>query len=149
MHGPTCVPWALHYNFIEYTQFHTTSSLRSTLANGRDGQFKTSSPFEAYVDFYVHDYNDYIRAFHDEYYLEVIAKDEDNFVDKGHMGDRQGGYDIGQVRAISTMGICRSIIKDGKVVVDVPDKVWKKWDEYQKRKSVGRVEGHNGDSHGK
>lgn len=137
VHGPLCVPWALHYNFVGYTQFQTPQHLREALGKGRDGQFKSSSGFEACADFYVHDYNDYLKAFQDPYYLEVVAKDEENFVDKGieKFGNREQGYNVGEARAISTMGVPKSIIKDGKVVVSVPDSVWRKWQEFQQRKT--------------
>ncbi|RVX70411.1 hypothetical protein B0A52_05910 [Exophiala mesophila] len=139
VHGPLCVPWALHYNFVGYIQFQTPQHLREALGKGRDGQFKSSSGFEACADFYVRDYNDYLKAFQDPYYLEVIAQDEENFVDKGieRFGNREQGYNVGEVRAISTMGITKSIIKDGKAVIQVPDSVWKKWEEFQDRKRAG------------
>lgn len=152
VHGPLCAPWALHYNIVEYTQYHTPLALREALSSGRDGEFKTGSPFEACADFYVKDYKDYLAAFRDPYYLEVVKKDEDNFVDKGQVaqGARGGikggsaavaekesvGGGSGSARAISAMGVCRSVIRDGKAVVDVPEQVLRVWEEYQARKTT-------------
>lgn len=158
-HGPLCVPWALHYNIVEYTQYLTPPDLQTTLARGKDSQggARGVSTFGACADFYVRDYEDYLRAFRDEYYLEVVAKDEDKFIDKGQVEDsakeegqggdqegaererRGGGAGTrglgGSVRAVSMMGYCRSIIKDGKAVVEVKREIWDLWEEYQRRKA--------------
>lgn len=80
------------------------------------------------------DYKDYLAAFKDPYYLEVINRDEDLFVDKGQVKGRGQREALGDVLAISVMGFCRSIVREGRAVVDVPDDVWRLWEEYQGRK---------------
>lgn len=132
-HGPMCAPWALHWGFVEYTQYQTSSELRQALAGGKDGGFKAGSPFEACADFYVKDYNDYLAAFQDPYYLEVIKPDEDTFVDKGQV-DGSSTKELGKLKAISTMGLCKSIIRDGQAVVSIPEEVQATWERYQQQK---------------
>lgn len=126
---------ALHYGILEYTQYHTPTRLREALSQGKDGDFKGSSPFEACADFYVKDYKDYLAAFKDPYYLEVINKDEDLFVDKGQVEGKGERVALRGVMAISAMGVCRSIIREGKAVVDVSEDIWRRWEEYQGRKN--------------
>jgi len=125
---------ALHYGIVEYTQYHTPARLRQALSQGKDAGFTGSSPFEACADFYVKDSKDYLAAFKDPYYLEVINRDEDLFVDKGQVKGRGQREALGDVLAISVMGVCRSIVREGRAVVDVPDDVWRVWEEYQGRK---------------
>ena len=141
-HAPLCIPWALHYNFVEYTHYLTSSENQLALAQGKDSQggTRSMSPFTAAADFYIKDYQDYLAAFRDPYYLEIVMKDENNFVDKGQAegsarDDRSDSMD-GSARAISMMGYCRSAIKDGKAVIDVPEEVWTKWNDYQSRKKT-------------
>lgn len=131
-HGPICAPWALHWNFVEYTQYQTSTEHRQALLGGKDGDFKAGSPFTACADFYVRDYNDYLAAFQDPYYLEVIKPDEDAFVDKGQI-EGADTQELGKLRAISTMGLCKSIIRNAEAVVNIPDEVWTRWRKYHGR----------------
>lgn len=80
------------------------------------------------------DYKDYLAAFKDPYYLEVISRDEDLFVDKGQVEGRGEREALGGVMAISAMGVCRSIIREGEAVVDVSEDIWRRWEEYQGRR---------------
>ena len=68
--------------------------------------------YDAGVDWYVRRYEDYEAAFQDPYYLEVIEPDEWNFVDKAGLG----GEGKGIRGAVSTVGIFRHIVQDGKSV---------------------------------
>jgi hypothetical protein len=65
--------------------------------------------YDAGVDWYVPSYEAYEATFKDPYYVNVIEPDEWNFVDKG------GGKEI--AGAVSTVGVSREIIKDGKSCV--------------------------------
>lgn len=119
-------------------QYLTPASLRSRLAAGKDGSFKSSSQYEAAADFYVKDPSHYVNAFKDPYYLNVVSADENNFVDKGQVetskGDDKAGNQNSEspgILAMSTMGYTRDIIKDGKAVVEVNDDIWQKWQEWQ------------------
>lgn len=67
--------------------------------------------YDSGVDWYVRDYAVYEKAYEDPYYLEVIEPDERNFVDKS--GSSNGGL----AGAVSTLGICRDIIRHGKSMV--------------------------------
>ena len=58
------------------------------------------------MDWYVPSYEAYEAAFKDPYYANVIEPDEWNFVDKGSGKEIAG--------AVSTLGVTRDIIKDGK-----------------------------------
>jgi hypothetical protein len=73
--------------------------------------------------------------------VEVISKDEDKFVDKGQCdGKRDAGSSTANtssvVRAISTMGINRSIIRDGKVLVEVQPEIEQTFLEWRKKDSM-------------
>lgn len=69
--------------------------------------------YDGGVDWYVRRYEDYEAAFKDSYYLEAIEPDEWNFVDKAGLDGKGKG-----IRgAVSTVGIFRHIVKDGKSMV--------------------------------
>ena len=70
--------------------------------------------FDGGVDWYVLDYKKYEAAYQDPYYINVIEPDEHNFVDKG---TRKTGI----ASAISTLGVCRNIVLDGKSLVKQAD----------------------------
>jgi hypothetical protein len=70
--------------------------------------------FDGGVDWYVLDYEKYEAAYNDPYYINVIEPDEHNFVDKG---DEKTGI----VGAVSSLGVCRNIVLDGKSMVKQAD----------------------------
>jgi hypothetical protein len=70
--------------------------------------------YDSGVDWYVRGYAAYERAYEDPYYLKVIEPDEWNFVDKS------GGKASGIASAVSTLGVCRDIVRDGKSMVRNP-----------------------------
>ena len=108
LHAPLVAPWAQHYKFSSYIQYHTPFELRAALTNGKQGYFNGASPFQACADIYVEEYEDYLAAFRDPYYLEVIQADEALFVDKGQV-DTNGGDErpFETIKAVSSMGLCR------------------------------------------
>lgn len=67
--------------------------------------------YDGGVDWYVTDYDAYEAAYKDPYYINVIEPDEWNFVDKGDGKGKVAG-------AVSTVGVCRDIVRDGKAVVE-------------------------------
>ncbi|KAL1891025.1 hypothetical protein Sste5346_007847 [Sporothrix stenoceras] len=125
VHGPLVVPWALKYGICEYTQFRTPSALRQAFCARMDPVFASGIEFDAAADFYVKSYDDYLAAYKDPYYLAVIEPDEHNFVDKSRP---EGQTTV--VRAMSTLGQCRYMIRDGQPVVDVSDEIWARWHEF-------------------
>lgn len=128
VHGPLVVPWALKYGIAEYTQFRTPSALRAAFAARMDPAFSLPIDFDAAADFYVTSYDDYLRAYADPYYLAVIEPDERNFVDKGQCGGQNTTTTV--VRAMSTLGQYRHMIRDGKPQVEVTDAIWQRWHEF-------------------
>jgi hypothetical protein len=112
VHGPLVIPWALKYGVLEYTQFHTPSQLRALVTAGLASEFSGSLDFDGAADWYTNSYERYLAAFNDEYYRTVIEPDEWNFVDKGDL--KEGRREV--VRACSTMGVNRTLIKSGKEV---------------------------------
>lgn len=103
-----------------------------------DPTFSAAIPFNAAADFYIDSYERFLTAFSDPYYIEVIEPDERNFVDKGQLDKDQsdeGGEGLAGkktvVRAMSTLGYCRSMIRDGKAAVEVEDRVWDNFTQYQ------------------
>lgn len=149
IHGPLCVPWALRYNIVEYTQYITPKAQRDVLAGGKssEGGVRGVSGYSACADFYVRDYEDFLRAFQDPYYIEVIRPDEDIFINKGKpltTADgsivEPGGAPVSQTRFLTMMGQNRSIIKDGKAMVEVSQRIWDNWHEYQRRAGLPQAE---------
>ncbi|CAK7233621.1 hypothetical protein SCUCBS95973_008656 [Sporothrix curviconia] len=133
VHGPLCVPWALKYGICEYTQFRTPSELRQAFAARMDLAFSMPVDFDAAADFYVKSYDRYLAAYKDPYYIHVIEPDEQNFVDKGQCAGRGGSSTDTKttvVRAMTTIGQCRYIIRDGKPVADVSEEIWQRWHEF-------------------
>ncbi|CAK7210693.1 hypothetical protein SEUCBS140593_000917 [Sporothrix eucalyptigena] len=128
VHGPLVVPWALKYGICEYTQFRTPSELRKAFAARMDPAFSMPIDFDAAADFYVKSYEDYLKAYSDPYYLAVIEPDEQNFVDKGQCGGPDTRTTV--VRAMTTVGQCRYILRDGQPVVDVSEAIWARWHEF-------------------
>jgi EthD domain len=86
-----------------------------------DPAFSATIDFDAAADWLVESYEGYLAAYTDPYYINTIEPDERNFVDK------EGKTTI--VRAMSTLGFCRSMIKDGKPSVPVSDEIWAKFKE--------------------
>ena len=100
-----------------------------------DPNFNTSIDFDAAAIWYIESYDRYLAAYQDPYYLTVIEPDERNFVDKGQLSGQEPGKKT-VVRAMSTLGVPRSMIKDGKASVDVNDGIWAKFKEFQDRSST-------------
>jgi hypothetical protein len=59
-------------------------------------------PYDGIADFWYNSYEDFEKAYEDEYYVNVVKKDEEYLFDMESL-------------AITT-GVERSIIEDGKVV---------------------------------
>jgi len=95
-----------------------------------DPAFSGSIDYNAAVDFYVESYERFIAAYHDPYYLSVIEPDEQRFVDKGQI---DGGKRT-VVRAMSTLGTAKSMIKDGKAAVQVKSEIWENWQKLKETK---------------
>jgi len=104
-----------------------------------DPAFATSIEFDSAADWYIESYEAYLAAYMDPYYINVIEPDEKNFVDKGQLdGPDSGKKTI--VRAISTLGVCRSMIKDGKPSVAVKDEIWHTFKEYKAKEAQSKQE---------
>lgn len=150
IHARLVVPWALHYNIVEYTQYITPKPLRDVLAQGKSSEngVRGVSPYSAVADLYVRDYEDFLKAFHDKYYLEVIKADEDTFIDKGQSLQAQDGSTVHaeeppvyNSRFMTAMGQNRNIIKDSKPMVEVSKEIWDRWHEYRQRAERSETNG--------
>ena len=95
--------------------------MRKLLGDGMNPDFNAPLEFDAAADWYVADMDAYNKSYADPYYTEVIEKDEDRFIDKEKTK---------VVKALSAIGTSKEMIKDGKPMVEVNDKMWK---EYQQR----------------
>jgi hypothetical protein len=98
-----------------------------------DPAFSAGVNFDAAAVWHVKSYDAYVAAYKDPYYIDVIEPDEQNFVDKGQMDGKNPGK-VTVVRAMSTIGVYRYIIKDGKPAVDVSDDIWEKFNSYSYQK---------------
>jgi hypothetical protein len=99
-----------------------------------DPAFATSIAFDSAADWYVESYEAYLAAYADPYYVEVIEPDEHNFVDKGQL-DSAESVTKTVVRAVSTLGVCRSMIKDGKPSVEIKEEIWNTFKDYRRKDS--------------
>ncbi|KAL6856311.1 EthD domain-containing protein [Trichoderma novae-zelandiae] len=80
VHAPKIAYWAKKHGITGYTQVHTSSAL---------GESLTATPlpvavmdFDGAVVWEFSSLEHYMSAFADPYYVNVIAPDEDNFLDK-------------------------------------------------------------------
>ncbi|KAI9722363.1 MAG: hypothetical protein M1812_001835 [Candelaria pacifica] len=132
VHGPLCAPWVVKKNILGYKQFHTPPNLRAALRpasrpstpliptspspSSSSSSFLTPTTttttsesmalqtYDGGAEFYVLSLDDFTNAFKDEYYLNVIRRDEEKFVDR-------------ERKLNSTVGVERWVVRDGKVVV--------------------------------
>ena len=98
-----------------------------------DPAFSGSIDYNAAADFYVESYERFFASYQDPYYLNVIEPDEQKFVDKGQV---DGGKKT-VVRAMSTLGTAKSMIKDGKETVQVKSEIWENWQRCKEGKLGG------------
>jgi hypothetical protein len=106
-----------------------------------DPAFATSIEFDSAAMWSVESYDAYLKAYADPYYVNVIEPDEHNFVDKGQLdGQGAGTGKKTVVRAVSTLGVCRSMIKDGKAAVAVEDGIWHTFKQYKAKEAASKGE---------
>lgn len=84
VHGPLVKPWATKHGFLEYRQIHLLPSINAERASvGPENKANTGlENWDGCATFELESIEVFEAAFRDPYYLDVIAKDEDKFVDK-------------------------------------------------------------------
>ncbi|PNP47951.1 hypothetical protein TGAM01_v206165 [Trichoderma gamsii] len=104
VHAPKIAYWSKKHGIIGYTQIHTSSALRQPL---------TATPlplavmdFDGAVIWEIPSLEHFFNAFNDPYYLNVIAPDEDNFLDKS------------KEVATVTLGHFHNIVAGGEPLID-------------------------------
>ncbi|KPM40521.1 hypothetical protein AK830_g6059 [Neonectria ditissima] len=108
VHGPLVVPWALKYGVNRYTQYHTTESNRSSLQKALQLPDDYLLNYDGAADFTVSSLAEFLSAYADPYYKQVIAPDEESLF--LHSGD------VMVIRG--TMGWTSEVVKDGVSAVD-------------------------------
>ena len=132
VHAPKVAPWIVKHNIKTYTQVCLVSQPSAILipssetqsperksTNGMVKQIHTrpeikaqwsnaSFEFDGVAEFEFTDLNLFFGAVVDPYYAQVIAPDEDTFLDKS--GSTTSS-------ANSTMGIVKPVVKKGKIVL--------------------------------
>ncbi|KAK5988345.1 Conidial pigment biosynthesis dehydratase EthD [Cladobotryum mycophilum] len=103
IHAPKVVPWAQKHNLVGYTQIHTPSNMRQTLA-------AVPVPlslldYDGAVIWEIPSLEVFLNAFADPYYLEIIAPDEAHFLDRKV--------------ATMTLGHCHPIIAGCKPLIEL------------------------------
>ncbi|KAF1954557.1 hypothetical protein CC80DRAFT_550164 [Byssothecium circinans] len=94
-HAPIIVPWAEKYGFRRYQQIHAAGTI---LPNNIPTTSSPSAPenemeeFDGIAIFVVQSLEDLEAAFNDEYFRNVIQRDEKKFLDM----ERRGGYVVAQ-----------------------------------------------------
>ncbi|CAK7217844.1 hypothetical protein SCUCBS95973_003284 [Sporothrix curviconia] len=85
VHGPLVVPWAKKHGFLEYRQIHLYPALNANRAvvgpeiAGRNTELEN---WDGCAIFELESLEKFEAAFQDPYYKDLIAKDEEAFVDK-------------------------------------------------------------------
>ncbi|KAI3557467.1 hypothetical protein CABS01_16329 [Colletotrichum abscissum] len=108
-HGPLVVPWALQYGVNRYTQYHTTEANRTTLQKALRLPDEYLLQYDGAADFTVSSIEQFLSAYADPYYKQVIEPDEKSLF--AHSGD------VMVVRG--SLGWTTDIIENGGAVVDV------------------------------
>ncbi|EXF73916.1 hypothetical protein CFIO01_10566 [Colletotrichum fioriniae PJ7] len=84
-HGPLVVPWALQYGVSRYTQYHTTEANRTTLQKALRLPDEYLLQYDGAADFTVSSIGQFLSAYADPYYKQVIEPDEKSLF--AHSGD--------------------------------------------------------------
>lgn len=116
-------------------QYQTPAELRKVFGGDIEPSFSEAIEYDAAADWYVESYESYQAAYKDPYYIDIIEPDEQNFVDKGQVAKPGNEGKKTVITAMSTLGYCRSMIKDGKPAVEVKDEIWEKFKEFRSRES--------------
>lgn len=117
------------------SQYQTPDELRKIFRGDIEPKFSEAIEYDAAADWYVEDYESYMAAYKDPYYISIIEPDEQKFVDKAQVGGPGSEGKKTVITAMSTLGYCRSMIKDGKPAVEVKDEIWEKFKEFQEKKT--------------
>ncbi|KAL6879929.1 EthD domain-containing protein [Trichoderma longibrachiatum] len=104
VHAPKIAYWAKKHGITGYTQVHTSNVLRQSL---------TSTPlpitvmdYDGAVIWEISSLKHYMSAFADPYYVNVIAPDEHNFLDKS------------KETATVILGSIHHIVAGGEALID-------------------------------
>ncbi|KIH90559.1 hypothetical protein SPBR_01046 [Sporothrix brasiliensis 5110] len=85
VHGPLVKPWAQKHGFLEYRQIHLYPALnanRTVVGPERAGRNTELENWDGCAVFEIESLERFEAAFEDPYYKDVIAKDEEQFIDK-------------------------------------------------------------------
>jgi EthD domain len=131
-HAALVAPLFQYHNILGYTQTHLATSARRSGVKVLE--------YDGMVDLYYDP--ETCSAVNSElgkgkpgwdaaerYFSEVVFVDEAKFWDRNGKGNVDGavGWETG---AISVMGWEKKVIVDGKIVIDVPEKVMERWNQY-------------------
>ncbi|KAF2822948.1 hypothetical protein CC86DRAFT_409722 [Ophiobolus disseminans] len=94
-HGPLITSWLQKHNCVKYVQYHTVSVHKSRLT-------QSTLSYDGIADFWYKSFEDFERAYEDEYYLTVVKKDEEYL------------FDMGSLEV--TAGVEQPVIEGGKAV---------------------------------
>lgn len=131
-HAALAAPWFLYHNVRGYTQTHATASAAIPGAKVVD--------FDGMVELYFDPstctlFNPKLLEGRPDsegaqkYFEEVIFVDEKRFWDRTEQANVRKGVEW-QEGTMGFVGKEVKVIVDGKVVVDVPDELWKRWQSY-------------------
>jgi len=119
VHAPLVTPWLLKYGVTEYTQLHATTFTQAQWAKyGAKAGFQ-GFDFDGAAEITFPSYERLAAAYSDPYYVNVIKPESEKFLAKK--------IDV----PMSTMGVPKKIIQDGKVVIEAEKEVkfWKEWED--------------------
>ncbi|KAL6710597.1 hypothetical protein ACN47E_008645 [Coniothyrium glycines] len=97
-HSTICAPWLRRHSVVNYSQHHTTSAWKDRAKN-------TGLPIVSYdgmAHFWYKTFEDFERAYEDQYYKDVVRKDEEYL------------FDLNSISI--TIGVDYCVIEDAKVV---------------------------------
>jgi hypothetical protein len=90
--------------------------MREAFAGVMASEWRGDINYNGAALFDVVSYEAFVKAFEDPYYINVIEPDEHNFVAKDVTGKNQ------VLKAMSTMGVCKTIVSGGKPQIEYEPK---------------------------
>ncbi|KAJ5131091.1 uncharacterized protein N7515_007130 [Penicillium bovifimosum] len=111
IHGPKIAPWALKHGIVGYKQIHTRATIRGSFAAAVPLPLSTVD-FDGAVIWEFPSLDTFLSAFSHPYYVNVIAPDEKNFLEKT----------LNETATV-TMGYLRPIVSEGESTVECDDQL--------------------------